>query len=237
MSTLQRLKAYFGMVPAEELDDYDPDYDGYPPDYEARHGAGYDAETIDEVPGQSYASERAVPRRLRRTAREDFDGRGRYGRADDGYVEPEVARIRATHRPGWPSDAAAVCGALAVDTTAALRKPAQEPVRESLPRGHPPFAEDGHLRPCIVTLHPRTYNEARTIGERYREGMPVIMNLTGMDDADAKRLVDFAAGLAFALRGSIDKVTTKVFLLSPTGVAVSAEVERPIGGDDSPRRS
>jgi cell division inhibitor SepF len=75
----------------------------------------------------------------------------------------------------------------------------------------------------ITTLHPRTYNEARTIGERFRDGMPVIMNLTEMDDADAKRLVDFAAGLSFGLRGSIERVTAKVFLLSPQNVDVTAE--------------
>ncbi|MBW8765329.1 MAG: cell division protein SepF [Geodermatophilales bacterium] len=75
----------------------------------------------------------------------------------------------------------------------------------------------------ITTLHPRTYNEARTIGERFREGLPVIMNLTEMDDADAKRLVDFAAGLSFGLRGSIERVTAKVFLLSPQNVDVTAE--------------
>jgi cell division inhibitor SepF len=75
----------------------------------------------------------------------------------------------------------------------------------------------------ITTLHPRTYNEARTIGERFRDGMPVIMNLTEMDDSDAKRLVDFAAGLSFGLRGSIERVTAKVFLLSPQNVDVTAE--------------
>jgi cell division inhibitor SepF len=75
----------------------------------------------------------------------------------------------------------------------------------------------------ITTLHPRTYNEARTIGEHFREGTPVIMNLSEMDDADAKRLVDFAAGLIFGLRGSIERVTQKVFLLSPQNVTVTAE--------------
>jgi cell division inhibitor SepF len=75
----------------------------------------------------------------------------------------------------------------------------------------------------ITTLHPRNYNEARTIGERFRDGMPVIMNLSEMDDADAKRLVDFAAGLSFGLRGSIERVTAKVFLLSPQNVDVTAE--------------
>jgi cell division inhibitor SepF len=75
----------------------------------------------------------------------------------------------------------------------------------------------------ITTLHPRTYNEARTIGEHFREGTPVIMNLTEMDDVDAKRLVDFAAGLIFGLHGSIERVTNKVFLLSPEHVEVTAE--------------
>jgi len=75
----------------------------------------------------------------------------------------------------------------------------------------------------ITTLHPRTYNEARTIGEHFREGTPVIMNLTEMVDSDAKRLVDFAAGLIFGLRGSIERVTNKVFLLSPVNVEVTAE--------------
>ena len=75
----------------------------------------------------------------------------------------------------------------------------------------------------ITTLHPRTYNEARTIGEHFREGTPVIMNLTEMMDSDAKRLVDFAAGLIFGLRGSIERVTNKVFLLSPANVEVAAE--------------
>jgi cell division inhibitor SepF len=75
----------------------------------------------------------------------------------------------------------------------------------------------------ITTLHPRTYNEARTIGENFREGTPVIMNLGEMDDSDAKRLVDFAAGLVFGVRGTIERVTNKVFLLSPPNVSVAAE--------------
>lgn len=75
----------------------------------------------------------------------------------------------------------------------------------------------------IITLHPHSYNDARMIGEHYRDHTPVIMNLTDMDDADAKRLVDFAAGLVFGHRGSIERVTAKVFLLSPPNVKVSAE--------------
>jgi cell division inhibitor SepF len=75
----------------------------------------------------------------------------------------------------------------------------------------------------ITTLHPTNYNEARMIGEQFRSHIPVILNLTEMDEADAKRLVDFAAGLTFGLRGSIERVTNRVFLLSPANVTVTAE--------------
>jgi cell division inhibitor SepF len=75
----------------------------------------------------------------------------------------------------------------------------------------------------ITTLHPRTYNEARVIGENFRDGIPVIMNLSEMADGDAKRLVDFAAGLVFSVHGTIERVTNKVFLLSPPDVEVAAE--------------
>jgi cell division inhibitor SepF len=81
--------------------------------------------------------------------------------------------------------------------------------------------EEEERRYQITTLHPTTYNEARTIGEHFRDGVPVIMNLTEMAEADAKRLVDFAAGLAFGLRGTMERVTNRVFLLSPANVQVT----------------
>ena len=78
----------------------------------------------------------------------------------------------------------------------------------------------------ITTLQPHSYNDARRIGEEYRSGVPVIMDLTEMDDADAKRLVDFAAGLVFGARGSIERVSNKVFMLTPAELEVSAEDAR-----------
>jgi cell division inhibitor SepF len=88
------------------------------------------------------------------------------------------------------------------------------------------LAEQGHLR-RITTVHPRTYNDAKLIGESFRGGTPVIMNLTDMSDADAKRLVDFSAGLVFGLRGAIERVTNKVFLLSPASVEIASERSEP----------
>jgi len=75
----------------------------------------------------------------------------------------------------------------------------------------------------IETVTPRAYNDARTVGEHFREGVPVIMNLSEITDSEAKRLVDFAAGLVFSAHGSINRVTTKVFLLSPAGIEVTDE--------------
>jgi cell division inhibitor SepF len=82
----------------------------------------------------------------------------------------------------------------------------------------------------ITTVHPRNYNEARIIGEHFRDGTPVIMNLTDMDDSDAKRLVDFSAGLVFGRHGSIERVTQKVFLLTPANVEITAEDKSRIAG-------
>jgi cell division inhibitor SepF len=80
----------------------------------------------------------------------------------------------------------------------------------------------------ILTVHPRAYKDAQLIGEHFREGIPVIINLSQMSEPDARRLVDFASGLSVGLHGKIERVTAKVFLLSPQHVAVSgdpAEVE------------
>ena len=102
----------------------------------------------------------------------------------------------------------------------AIRPPRVVPVR---PVPVKPVAVQPELSPMdrIVTLHPRTYSEARAIGEHYREGNPVIMNLSDMEETERKRLVDFASGLVFGLHGSIERVTSKVFLLSPENVSVS----------------
>jgi cell division inhibitor SepF len=209
MSTLHKLKAYFGMVPAEEFDDYGPDY---PDDYHPGYDQAYESDPGDAPREHAYSGDRPSSYRTRRA---EFDGYG-----DDFAAQPPRTTpppIRAP-RSSWPEPT--VHGSLAVDTAPPVREPVTPP-RSNL------FGDDdAHPLGRIVTLHPHSYHEARPIGERYREGAPVIMNLTGMEDKDARRLVDFAAGLAFALHGSIDKVTNKVFLLSPANVEVSAEDRR-----------
>lgn len=99
--------------------------------------------------------------------------------------------------------------------------PEVTPIRRTTTRTTP-AGQPNELR-RITTVHPRSYNDARVIGEAFRAGTPVIMNLSEMTDADAKRLVDFSAGLIFGLHGAIERVTAKVFLLSPSHVEVVGE--------------
>jgi cell division inhibitor SepF len=135
---------------------------------------------------------------------------------EDDYVEPE---------PDEPSRSTTV---RRFDERASRyeeppARPSRSAAADRVSVAPPPVPETPAELYRITTLHPRNYNEARTIGEQFREGTPVIMNLTEMSDGDAKRLVDFSAGLIFGLRGSIERVTNKVFLLSPANVHVTAE--------------
>ncbi|MBS1675138.1 MAG: cell division protein SepF [Actinobacteria bacterium] len=84
----------------------------------------------------------------------------------------------------------------------------------------------------ILTVHPKQYRDAQVIAESFRDGIPVIINLSQMSDADARRLIDFASGLSLGLYGRIERVTSKVFLLSPESIAVSGHGG--ISGGDEP---
>ncbi len=120
-----------------------------------------------------------------------------------------VRSITQSTRPTFNPIPVATRGSTA---PALVPTPAYIPVQET-----PPIMDQ------IFTIHPRFYNEARTVGERYRTGQPVLMNLSDMDESERKRLVDFASGLVFGLHGSIERVTSKVFLLTPENVRVSTE--------------
>lgn len=75
----------------------------------------------------------------------------------------------------------------------------------------------------ILTMHPTKYSDVQVVAENFREGVPVILNLSRMNEADAKRLIDFSSGLSMGLNGKIERVTSKVFLLSPEHIHVSVE--------------
>lgn len=73
----------------------------------------------------------------------------------------------------------------------------------------------------IATIHLTSFHQARTVGELFRDGVPVVMDLSGMDEAGAKRVVDFASGLVFGLRGGMDRIAPRVFLVLPPGTELT----------------
>jgi|SRR5688572_22151169 len=142
---------------------------------------------------------------------EDDDRYDYEGYDEDGFEADHDGRTDARHAPA--SRSVSALGSARDERSGSV---ATMPDRRPASPGERAFDR-------ITTIHPRTYNEAKQIGESFRESTPVIMNLSDMDDSDAKRLVDFAAGLVFGLRGTIERVTNKVFLLSPADVTVTAE--------------
>jgi cell division inhibitor SepF len=205
MGALRKAGVWLGLVEDDEDRGYDDrSYRGYGDDYG-------DDDEVDEVPVPPRArlAERTADRgeSLRGESMRGESLRGDSLRGESLRTERTTVRsiTRPTSTVSYPTRES-----LAVAPRTAVAERATQ-------------AEDDDRRYQITTLHPTTYNEARTIGEHFRDNVPVIMNLTEMDEADAKRLVDFAAGLAFGLRGTIERVTNRVFLLSPANVQVTAE--------------
>ena len=211
MSTLHKVKAYFGMAP---LDDYEDEY--YEDDDRGSRSyprRGRDERFDDEGYGRSDAR---------------AEGRGYEDRSGTREFEREFDAVAAGYRSGYDDQGFRPRRDFERPRFDTTLRGATRGSAAMAPRRMAELFEAGSPLAKITTLRPKDYSEARTIGERFRDGTPVIMDLVKMDNADAKRLVDFAAGLAFALRGSFDKVATKVFLLSPADVDVSAEERRRI---------
>ncbi|MGZ4290950.1 MAG: cell division protein SepF [Gaiellaceae bacterium] len=154
-----------------------------------------DGYLTDEELQRAYA-DRPNVRRLapRRKSREEFDD----------WTDPE------------PTDTGA--------RTSVLR-PAAEPRRlrgvESVPGLGPGPGGGGTSRVHLVL--PRSFNDAQQVADRFKDGVPVILNLQSCDQELAKRLIDFTSGLTYALDGGMQRVADKVFLLTPRNVEVSAE--------------
>ncbi|MBP2435988.1 cell division protein SepF [Microbacterium amylolyticum] len=133
------------------------------------------------------------------------------GLADEEAYEPdEVAQTNAParntqHREERRDDDTAPAPVTPLRRPTAVRQPAASAINE------------------IVTVHPKQYRDAQAIAEHFRDGLPVIINVSQMSDADARRLIDFASGLCMGLYGRIERVTSKVFLLSPENIAVSGD--------------
>ena len=235
---MRKMAVYLGLVEDEPADDFDDDYEGARQEARMR-GTQVRKTTSDRIDDD----ERLDPRRSqevrrlpdnRRVLDDRYEDRITDRSADRGFdrdhdridprsdSRPEVRPSSSGVRPIPDSRGVRTFPSGATP----IRRPVVAPVPDRRP-SHDSYAEVTR----IETIHPRNYNDARHIGEVYREGTPVIMNLTELDDSDAKRIIDFAAGLVFGQHGAIERVTSKVFLLSPPGVdvgdAARAQVDQP----------
>ncbi len=152
---------------------------------------------------------------------DEYDDEGYYDEAGedvDGF-EPQPA-YRSPYDTGDPSP---------------VRRVNREPDLERASRAAPratyvePTPGPGMQALPQVKMHivePRSFSEAQAIADRFRLGVPVIMNLTMSDPELSRRLIDFASGLSYGLNGGLQKVSEKVFMLTPANVDVSAEQRR-----------
>jgi cell division inhibitor SepF len=207
MSALRKAGVWLGLVEDDDrgYDDSGYERSGYrEPAYRQSRYAEELGEDDDE-PAEPPAVPRMRPsQRYRPTERVSFRG------GDGSDDEPgSVRSITRTSGSG--------------DSTSSYHTRDNLALAPQVQLGERAVVSDEEQRYQITTLHPTNYREARAIGEHFRDGVPVIINLTEMEEADARRLVDFAAGLAFGLRGTIERVTNRVFLLSPANVQVTAE--------------
>ncbi|MFZ7087771.1 cell division protein SepF [Curtobacterium sp. RRHDQ10] len=128
------------------------------------------------------------------------------------------------HQTPAAAPAAQAAPAAAPAPVAPVAAPTQQRAQVTpLRRNHAQKATPVQEMNEILTVHPREYKDAQTIAESFRDGVPVIINLSQMTEGDARRMIDFASGLSLGLYGKIERVTNKVFLLSPAHIAVSGE--------------
>ncbi|MDY1005984.1 cell division protein SepF [Curtobacterium sp. CFBP9011] len=154
---------------------------------------------------------------------------------DEQQAAPAQARQQAPAAPeeapaaAAPAAAPAAAAPAAAAPAAAPAKPQHTSQRGAqvtpLRRAHTTAQKATPVQEMneILTVHPREYKDAQSIAESFRDGIPVIINLSQMTEGDARRMIDFASGLSLGLYGKIERVTNKVFLLSPAHIAVSGE--------------
>ena len=239
--TLHQAMAYLGLAEqTEPVRDSRRSNDDYPHDYadvyDDTRGVAYDFDDDDRYDG--YPEEDTFGDDVEHLPSEPQSGSVREDVLDFHEEKSQQRSVREVSEPApraavrQQSAGPASTGPLHV-VTSAENKPASRAVNTKTTAVNDE-SEDELRR--ITTIHPRSYNDAKIIGESFRESIPVIMNVTDMGESEAKRLVDFSAGLAFALHGSIERVTDKVFLLTPANLEVlGAEgAEVPVALDSEP---
>jgi cell division inhibitor SepF len=177
---------------------------------------------------------------------DEYSPAGTAGEADRPAVRAvtDSAPLRppsSTVRPIPPTSQPSTVRVVPIDDSAPSPAPAPSPAVVEGPstaapgsRSGGPSAVDGASAIRIVesapskphAVTPTSFNEAQSIGDRFKMGQPVIVNLQGVERDLRRRLVDFASGLCYALGGKMDRVADQVYLLTPADVEVSSDDAR-----------
>ncbi len=157
------------------------------------------AEEDDDWDEDGYATNERLERNYRDRPNVRRLAPRRSGREHEDWTEPEPEHPAVTERASLPRPATRLRSVEAA----------------------PPVAQSPLARVHLVV--PRSFNDAQQLADRYKQGMPVILNLQGSDAELSKRLIDFASGLSYARDGGMQRVADRVFLLTPRNVEVSAE--------------
>jgi cell division inhibitor SepF len=148
---------------------------------------------------------------------DDEDGYAAEESLEQTYRErPNVRRLTPRRKQGSYDDW--------TESEADAAPPAPRPQTARVREMRPPI--EAVPNPSSVRVHlvlPRSFNDAQQIADKFKQGIPVILNLQSADAELSKRLIDFASGLTYALNGGMQRVADKVFLLTPRNVEVSAE--------------
>lgn len=234
MSLLRALRAYVGLGPDEDYDD------GYLDGYGDRVDVdltGRNQTTRDYVRSGSngsirdprvearHVSGRRGPggptNRSKVSYRPDSgaDSARRAGRPDGRATTPSAGATGAGSRPATHDNK--------TKSTVAVDDPPQTPIEAS------PATEQGAVVRSIdaartrpKSVSPTSFADAKSIGDDFKLGTPIVLNLQGLDRELARRLIDFASGICYALDGGMEKVAAQVFLLIPNGCEVSESDRR-----------
>lgn len=150
---------------------------------------------------------------------DEFDDEYEDGQLPDEYDDDEFDDFESTSQTPYPSP----YGSEPLSVRRVSREPDLARARSATPLRAVPGPGDRPAAPQVKihTIEPRDYAEAQSIADKFKAGQPVIMNLLGTDAELCRKLLDFAAGLTYGLDGGIQKVSDKVYMLSPRNVDVS----------------
>ena len=148
---------------------------------------------------------------------------------DDDYDEEPAAARRRSRTATASARTCAGCAAAATSSTTSSPRTTRTPepaARRGARRARRPLRAVGQPRNGDVRVHlvvPKSFNDAQQIADKFKDSIPVILNLQGSDTDLSKRLIDFASGLTYALDGGMQRIADKVFMLTPRNVEISAE--------------